>query len=605
MLIENLYKDIFENSIDGIFFLSKPDLIFLDANSAFRQFIKYTKDELLLKTLFNITNSKNLIQDAFAMVDTTNAFLFDLQFISSKDEIIDAELSVSQIHKEDQSIYLVLSRNIATKKVLEEKLDFVFKEVEKYSIKVLDAINEINKAKKAKSIFFANVSHELRTPLNAIIGFSQLLLQDIRIIENQRSYVKTIYNSAMSLLSIINDVLALSKLESGEMIVEEKDFLFQMIIDEIKGLFIYNCKKKGIEFSITVESSIPTILRGDYKKLKSVLLNLIDNAIKFTNSGYVKLSVVSTTPSINIHDNQKIWLKFSVKDTGIGISDIDQELIFEPFHQIGTTYEGTGIGLAITSKMIRLLGGKLNLESTKDIGSEFYFEIPIIISDQNVIIEEKENKSSKQPEDFKILLVDDIDSNRILLETFLHNQGFHTVQAKNGKQAIEMYQKEKPDLIFMDIIMPVMNGIEATTQIRLDTHSNIPIIATTASVFEDEDKKLFESGFTDILIKPFQETEIFEKILKYLNINIDVYTESPDENQLEETIKSVCNFICQSKYKDEFKENIEYQEFDNILKIIEKIKNPSANEIKSIAHIKKAITDLNYSFFIKLFKIVD
>ncbi len=377
------------------------------------------------------------------------------------------------------------------------------------------------KADKAKSEFLANMSHEIRTPLNAIIGFSEILYSEEND-EKHKNYLESINIAGNSLLNIINDILDLSKIEAGMMKLQVIPINPRRILEEIERIFRREISQKGLQFYIEIDNEIPDTLLLDETRIRQVLLNLVGNAVKFTDKGYIRLSMKKHFSSPVYQD--KINLAISVEDTGIGIQESDLESIFESFKQQhgqnNRKYGGTGLGLSISKRLAEMMNGRLTVESVVGKGSVF----TIIIQNVNVSNlkpvsgNNNENQITKILfENKKVLIADDVDSNRIILKEILEKVGLQVVMAQNGFEALDILSKEKPDLIIMDIMMPEMDGIEATKKIKSskDT-SSIPIIALTATVKFEDDRSIDSVQFDGAIYKPVTISRLLEELKKFI-----------------------------------------------------------------------------------------
>lgn len=369
-------------------------------------------------------------------------------------------------------------------------------------------------ANRAKSAFLANMSHELRTPLNAILGYTQILSRDRNLTDKQQENISIIHRSGEYLLTLISDILDLSKIESGHLELHPAHFDFSEFLEGINDLFRLRAHQKNIKYIYQPISPIPMSVCADEKRLRQVLINLLSNAIKFTQKGEVSLKLTQS--------NGKIL--FQVEDTGIGISIEDQQKIFLPFQQVGDPryyIEGTGLGLSITKKLVELMGSELHVESIIGEGSVFWMmlDLPLSKVTKKVKVPQLPKIIGFQGPQKRILVVDDKKENRMLLIDFLTPIGFEVIEADNGKKGLEKAKQLRPHLIVMDLLMPEMDGFEAIRQIRnTEEIKHIPIIAASASIFEYHQQKSFQAGCNDFVTKPIQMDIFTLCIQKHLGL---------------------------------------------------------------------------------------
>ncbi len=401
-----------------------------------------------------------------------------------------------------------------------------------------------DEAIKTKTMFLANMSHEIRTPMNSIIGIYNILNQT-NLTEEQKEFLEIIHISSQNLLAIINDILDLSKIESGQLKIEQKPFLLHEEIHQVIKLLSLKAKGKGIELFSKIQSTVPTCIIGDPVRLKQILINLTNNAIKFTNEGNVFVAVETieinaenllnkkelipdefTQPGTVLSDT--ILLKFEVTDTGIGISPEEQENLFNEYAQLENSlvrqFEGTGLGLSISRNLTELMHGKIGVISKKGKGSTFWFTLAVTKGDEEMIISHRFAYKPKvhQARSLSILLVEDNILNQKFAVTSLQRAGNKVEIAENGKVAVEKFKKSKFDLILMDIAMPIMDGIEATRVIREweekirseknENYEKIKIVAITAHVMVTDRDKCLKAGMDEYLAKPYRPQELISMI---------------------------------------------------------------------------------------------
>ncbi|HAX80373.1 MAG TPA: histidine kinase [Cyanobacteria bacterium UBA11372] len=392
-------------------------------------------------------------------------------------------------------------------------------------------------ANQAKSTFLANMSHELRSPLNAILGFAQLMTRSKTLPKDQLENLSIITRSGEHLLTLINNVLDLSKIEAGRTTLNEKDFDLLGLLEDIENMFRLKAKDKGLQLLVEHTPDVPRYIRTDEVKLRQVLINLISNAIKFTEEGGVSVRAGIGNPITNYQlPITHYQLNFEVQDTGFGIAPAELEKLFEAFVQTEAgkqAHEGTGLGLSISRKFVELMGGEILVNSTVGKGTTFKFYI------QAIAVTPKQLESQKTPRQvialepnqpkYRILIVDDKSINRQLLIKLLSPLGFELKEANNGIEAIEIWQAWSPHLIWMDMRMPIMDGYEATKQIKSTTQGQATaIIALTASGLEEERAVFLSAGCDDFLRKPFREADIFELMHKHIGVDY-IYEDSIGE----------------------------------------------------------------------------
>lgn len=380
-------------------------------------------------------------------------------------------------------------------------------------------------ANRAKSVFLANMSHELRTPLNAILGFSQLMENDERIPEDERRNIEAINRSGTHLLSLINDVLEISRIEAGRTQVINEAFDLIETIHSIREMTALRAAAAGLSLVVEVAGDLPNLVTGDEHHLRQVLLNLLNNAIKYTEHGEVHLSVKPQSEQT---------ICFEVADTGRGIAEDQKARIFETFYQIdgnATTGEGAGLGLSLSQKFVTLMGGELSLHSTLGQGSSFRFSLPLARADKRPASRKaKVTGLAAGQSPPRILLADDNLDNQQVVKQLLERIGCEVFVSCNGLKAVEIFQSWQPELILMDMRMPVMDGYRATRTIRsLPGGDKLPILALTASAFEEDRSRVLASGCNEIIRKPVEAARLYEMLARMLNLTFEYAPESTDD----------------------------------------------------------------------------
>ncbi len=380
---------------------------------------------------------------------------------------------------------------------------------------------EAERASAAKTQFLAHMSHEIRTPIGAILGFADLMKNPANTFEENRNYMVIVERNSQQLLRLINEILDLSKVESGQMTIENIEFSLSDMLADFISVKTLKAEEKGIEFRFNPTTLIPNLICSDPFRLRQILDNIVGNAIKFTEKGYVELEVSFANPI----------LKFTVSDTGLGISKVQESRLFQPFSQADASttrkFGGTGLGLILSRRLAESLGGKLEFVSAQASGSTFFAEIKTDLLPQAKLVGKSELSTIRGgPIDFldsrkvlnglKVLLVEDSPDNQMLITLYLQREGAEVKSASNGEEGVKLALSENFDVILMDIQMPIMDGHEATKKLR-SVNFTKPIVALTAHAMREEHDKCFKTGFTEFLTKPINRDKLIE-VLSYYSL---------------------------------------------------------------------------------------
>jgi signal transduction histidine kinase/FixJ family two-component response regulator len=469
--------------------------------------------------------------------------------------------------------------------------------VEERTTELKEAKESADTANQAKSEFLANMSHELRTPLNGILGYAQILRQSKNIPSEEKKGVDIINQCGSHLLTLINDILDLSKIEARRMEVHLVEFHFPSFLQSVVEICRIKAEYKGVNFIYQPDRHLPTGVQTDEKLLRQVLMNLLSNAIKFTDRGSVTFSI--TTQKIENKEEEFPSfhrVRFQVEDSGIGISQEDIKKIFLPFEQVGNIKkrsEGTGLGLAISHNIVEMMGGNLEVQSQPEKGSIFSFELELsettawaetgnIIDSANVVGFKGESK--------KILVVDDRWENRSVIVNLLKPLGFEMNEAENGQHALEVIQQWQPDLIFTDIAMPIMDGYEMMDRLKSSSQfTNIPVIVSSANAFASDREKSLDAGAVDFVPKPIQTDNLLGALRKHLQLEW-IYEGNSEKKERSETIDDLAEMIFPSKEDLEILNDlIRKGLMNNVLKEVDRIEQldprffPFAQKIRHFA----------------------
>ena len=452
------------------------------------------------------------------------------------------DVEFEDIDEKQKSNNEIYSLQIALKKMLEQ-----LNQTHQLKLMAIEAKFEQEKTEaesNAKTQFLAKMSHEIRTPMNAIMGMSQMLLTE-NLSPKQQGYVRDIKVSSDALLIIINDILDLSKLKTGNLQLVPVNYKFSPFMKNVLSIASFMSKEKGLAFSFTSNGTMPNVLFGDDVRLRQILINVLSNAIKFTKEGCVKLHL----------ENKDGSLIFSITDTGVGIKKEDLPNLFEPFRQLderkNRTIKGTGLGLSITKNIIDLMGGSITVNSEYDKGSTFAIEIPIVNGNCETIAQEQPDGNTFKAPTAKILVVDDNEINLHVASAILEFFDINCDTALSGTEALELVQKNQYDLVFLDHMMPEMDGVETTAHIRAlgEKYMELPIIALTANAISGAKEFLISSGMSDFISKPIDKDHLQKILIKWLPLDKQesagetAYEATHKEQSIQDINPKISNFM--------------------------------------------------------------
>ena len=495
---KNQYKMIINNSLDTIIIVSslfKIDYI----NPAGKRLFGYQNRELISKNFSTIVSyaDREISKELSHEIEQGKKHKKEISCIKYDGSVFLAEITANQVYFDGVKKIMISLRDITEQKNAQQE--------------IIKAKEKAEESDRLKSAFLANMSHEIRTPMNGIIGFSRLLGKDNLDNNAKKAYIDVVQKTTNQLLNIINDIISISKIESGQMTLNLKRIELNKLFHETERLHSTEIEKKGLSLNTALgESKLNIIV--DETKLKQVLTNLISNATKFTQKGYIEMGYNLINDKVN----------FFVKDTGIGIDEKNQSVIFERFRQaeLSTSrrFGGTGLGLSISKAFVNLMGGEMELISELDKGSVFYFSLPYTPAESSFNAQSSENSDPESQEwkGKKILIAEDEEINFLYLFELLRPTGIEIIRAENGEEAIDFYNTNKDiRLILMDVKMPVIDGYEATKHIR-QTDKEIPIIALTAYALEEDKQRAVEAGCTLHLSKPILPEILFDALKRYI-----------------------------------------------------------------------------------------
>ncbi len=496
-------EDIF-NSIEDIIIVTDNIGYINFINTATSRTLKYSDDEILRENI-HILLDENLV---FSQLFDNKLVKSTVNLITKYKEIVPVTIRVSHFARGDnQDIGYVIIASDESKQLLYQQ------QIERTNEELIKALAKAEESDKLKTAFLQNMSHEIRTPLNGIVGFSQLLTRKDFPEDKKSEIARVVERSSHRLIELVNNILDLSKIETGQVKIKNSVFVLNQLLKEVYDFFKLFSKEKRINilYSAGLEDR-ESVVYSDREKIHQIFVNLINNSIKFTEKGEINFGYMIKNDRI----------EFFVKDTGIGIPEEFHKEIFNRFTQADNTvtrnYEGAGLGLSISKGLVDLFDGNIWVESEVNKQTHFYFDIPYFpISDYSGNDSPSNVNIENLPKKLRILVAEDDDINYMFIEYLFSNSKHSLIRALNGQEAVDFYSKEKDfDIILMDLKMPVKSGFEATKIIK-SIFSGIPIIALTAYVFEDDRQKAMNSGCDDFIVKPYRMEDLFEKIIKLVS----------------------------------------------------------------------------------------
>jgi PAS domain S-box-containing protein len=512
-----------EASLDPLVVINNEGKI-TDSNQAFATITGLSLNSLKgTEFLSYFTHSKKaqgILKKVYGKETVVNT---PLNFKDHTNKSINLLINASLLKDEGENVTgaIIIAKDITEQNRISAELTeaIVFAEMataiaEEAKIKADDARKIAEAAVKSKQQFLSNMSHEIRTPMNAIIGFTKVMLKT-ELSPKQKEYLTAIKTSGDALIVLINDILDLSKVDAGKMIFEEVPFKISNSVSAMLHLFELKAQEKNLSLNKEYDSGIPEVLLGDPVRLHQIILNLVGNSVKFTKTGSISMRIQMLE-----EDDEKVLIEFTIADTGVGISEEKLPTIFENFQQATSDtsriFGGTGLGLAIVKQLVEAQGGNIKVESKLDEGSTFQFSLNFKKTSQEALPDPIIAEPDTVIKNVKILVVEDIPLNQLLMRTIMDDFGFECDIAVNGKVAIEKVQSKAYDIILMDLQMPEMNGFEATEYIRKNLNIQIPIIALTADVTTADLSKCKAAGMNDYISKPLDEKVLKNKIMFFL-----------------------------------------------------------------------------------------
>ena len=589
---EAKFRTAFMTSMDGFYIATLEDGVIIEVNHGFETILGYSREQVIGKTsrelnlYFDYAIRARIVSELQA-----NGHIQDLELQERKSngQIITCSLSASLIHINEKPYILSAIRDITDRKQAEQ--DRIARQV-------------AEEASRAKSAFLSNMSHEIRTPMNAIMGFSQLLLRDPALTPPQQKHLNAIIKSGEHLLALINDILEISRIEAGHATHNPTTFDLQALLHDLETMFRIRTEAKHLDLRVEASDAVPRFILTDEGKLRQILINLLDNAVKFTDTGCILLRA-------QLDENEAVHprLVVEVEDTGRGIARAEMGKLFHAFEQTttGVQHGGTGLGLAISREFARLLGGDITVTSTVNKGTCFRLEMNIQAGESRILLPSasQERVLGLQPGQghYRVLVVDENLENRMLLRELLANAGFEVGEAENGAEAIACFQKWSPQLILMEMRLPGKDGYAAVQQIKATEQGRqTPIIMVTASIFAESRQAALACGANAYICKPFKEQELFGTIARCLGVKYVYAKETPDtplEQPRAENLTPAALADLPDEWVVQMQEATVNARLGRLLELIAKVEIQSPQVARQLRELAK---DFQYVTLIKLFR---
>ncbi len=499
------FKNVLDNSADAIGIVDAKGR-FIRWNKRAEELFGYSFEELKGKSAFDLYDDKKALEEMLRCLRRTGYVRdYEITVRTKGGSLLPMGMSISVLKEGEKVIGSVcVARDLTQIKQVQQDLE--------------KSKEEAEAASRAKSEFLANISHEIRTPMNAILGFAETLLNET-VNERHRRFLQTILSSGQNLLALIDDILDLSRIEAGKLKIQPEPVDVRAVVYEIRSIFLDKAEKKGLEFLLEIDGTLPDILILDEVRIRQILMNLISNAIKFTDKGRVELHLWQQFRHINTID-----LFIRVVDTGIGIHPSQHQLIFENFRQQDNQrtkdYGGTGLGLAITKKLVELMHGEIWVESEVGKGSTFTVRLPNVVVGADKLSQKESEVEQEYAHVYfkegKVLVVDDVESNIEVIRSFLEDTGIKVWGALNSQEGDNLLSQQDFDVIFMDLRMPQEDGFSYARRLRKQKSTReLPIIAVTAVSLKDKDQEI-EELFDGYILKPITRIDIISYLMKFL-----------------------------------------------------------------------------------------